>query len=98
MHEIQLQEAARSAWVLAPIGHEVWRVAVRDLSGMPIVSYLFSSQAQVDAFASEVRFLGFVRICTVAENGCTTCDFAFNRRAANERLAHPARRKGDHFH
>lgn len=96
MHEVRLQEAARLAKVLAAAGHEVWRVAVRDLSGMPIVSYEFSSHAQVDAFASEVRPLGFARICMVAEHGCITCDFALNRRAANERLAHPSRRREDH--
>jgi hypothetical protein len=83
------------ARVFAAASDEVWSVAVRDMTGMPIVNYLFSSQAQVDVFANHVRTLGFSRICTVAEDGCTTCDFALNRRAANQRLAHPGRRKED---
>lgn len=95
MHEVRLQQAARLARAVAAAGHEVWKVEVRDLSGMPIVSYLFSSEAQVHVFATEVRPLGFARICRVADNGCTTCDFALNRRAANERLSHPARRMED---
>jgi hypothetical protein len=96
MHEARLQEAARLAKVAAAAGHEVWSVAVRDLTGMPIVNYRFSSREQVDVFTSEVRPLGFTRICTVDEDGCTTCDFALDRRAANEKLAHPARRRQDH--
>jgi hypothetical protein len=95
MHEVRLQEAARLARVFAAASDEVWSVAVRDTTGMPIVNYLFSSRAQVDAFTNQVRPLGFTRICTIAADGCTTCDFALNRRAANERLAHPARRKED---
>jgi hypothetical protein len=96
MHEVRLQEAARLARVLGACGQDVWSVSVRDLGGMPIVNYLFSSEAQVDAFANEVRPLGFTRICTAVEQRCTICDFALDRRAANERLAHPDRRKGDH--
>jgi len=87
-------EAAVRARHDAPGGEDGWTVAVRSRTGQLMARFTLGSRAQVLAFARKVRLLGY-RMTRREREGGRDFDFCLDRRAANQALRHPLRRRDD---
>jgi hypothetical protein len=78
----------------APGAGGEWKVAVRSRTGQLMAKFTLGSQEQVLAFAERVRPLGYRMALNEWEDG-GRYDFSFDRRAANEALDPPRRRRNE---
>lgn len=90
----EIFEAIAAAKRRAAGGHDDWKVLVRSRTGQLLASFLLASEEQVLAFAELVRPLGYQMAPSEWEAG-RCFDFSLERRAANETIDHPRRRKDD---
>lgn len=90
----EIFDAATLARRRAPGGGGDWKVAVRSRTGQLLATFLLGSQEQVFVFAELVRPLGY-QMAPSDWEGPQCFDFSFERRAANETIDHPCRRRGD---
>jgi hypothetical protein len=87
-------EAIAQAKRTAPQGRTHCRVAVRSRTGQLLASFVLGGDAQLQAFAEQARRLGY--LMAVNEWDAPGCyEFSFDRRAANEAIDHPRRRRED---
>jgi hypothetical protein len=88
-------EAIAAARRAAPAdGAGACQVSVRSRTGQLLATFLLGSRAQVLAFAERVRPLGY-RMAPGDRDGGAGYDFSLERRAANETIDPPRRRRGE---